>query len=167
MRTPAATVVDRSIVDPGSDKYVVKPLLELHRDDAVYDVKWSPARPSVFACVDGGGYLEVWDLNADLEVPAARAQPAPRVVEASRGGVRGTEAGPYDMVAGIEGRGTGRSLNKCAWETGEGKRIAVGGLDGLVSVFEVGSELGGAENAKEEEWDGVKRLVSRLERGWR
>ncbi|KAK7757775.1 hypothetical protein SLS62_000153 [Diatrype stigma] len=56
-----------------------------------------------------------------------------------------------------------RSLNKVAWEPGEGKRLATGGIEGVVSVFEVGPDLGGKEGARNEEWASVKKLVARLE----
>lgn len=122
---------------------VVTPLLDLPRDDAVYDVRWSPAKPGVFASVDGTGALEVWDLAVDAEVPVARGVPAPRP-----GAAAGTR---------------GRALNKCAWEPHEGRKVAVGGLDGVLSLWEVGGELGGAESAKAEEWSRMKRLVGKLE----
>lgn len=41
-------------------------------DDYVYDVKWHPTNPSLFACVDGLGKLDFWDLNKDVEVPIYR-----------------------------------------------------------------------------------------------
>jgi dynein intermediate chain len=55
-----------------------------------------------------------------------------------------------------------RSLNKLAWEKNEGRRVAVGGMDGVVTVFEVGGDLGGVET-RGDEWAGVKRLMGRLE----
>lgn len=143
VRTPSASVTrgpGAAQVDLGVDN--VAPVLDLTRDDAVYDAKWSPVRPGVFACVDGVGALEVWDLTVDMEVPAARGAPAARVVD------------------GLERKS--RSLNKCAWETHEGRRIGVGGLDGVLSVWEVGSELGG-DNAKQEEYTKMKKLVQRME----
>lgn len=126
---------------------VVSPVLELPRDDAVYDVKWSPAKPGVFAAVDGTGALEVWDLTVDTEVPVARGSPA---LSANGFG----SAGPTVK---------GRALNKCAWEPHEGRKIAVGGLDGVLSLWEVGGDLGGAESAKAEEWSRMKKLVQKLE----
>jgi hypothetical protein len=37
-------------------------------DDHVYDVKWSPSHPAVFASVDGSGRFDIYNLNQDLEV---------------------------------------------------------------------------------------------------
>lgn len=162
VKTPTGTTADKERGKVNN----VKPLLEIPRDDAVYDAKWSPSRPGVFASVDGGGFLEIWDLNADLEAPVARERTAPR---GKLGVGSASEKASMDeggFMAGMEGVGGGRSLNKCAWEAVDGKKIAVGGLDGVVSVFEVGSDLSGVERARAEEWDGVKRLVSRLEGGW-
>lgn len=127
----------------GSGMQVERPLLDIMREDVVYDVKWSPVKPGVFGLVDGAGRLEIFDLAVDVEVPVARAEP-------------GHTAGD---VFGV------KSLNKLAWEQQEGKRVAVGGLDGVVTVFEVGSELGGVEGSgKTEEWMGVKKLVGRLDK---
>ena len=118
-------------------------MLDIMREDAVYDVKWSPVRPSVFGLVDGAGRFEVFDLNADVEVPVSSAMPSHTAGD----------------VFGV------KSLNKLAWEQNEGKRAAVGGLDGVVTVFEVGNELGGLAEGKGEEWMGVKKVLARLERG--
>eukprot|EP00923_Selenidium_pygospionis_P053245 GHVN01092244.1.p1 GENE.GHVN01092244.1~~GHVN01092244.1.p1 ORF type:complete len:671 (+),score=141.94 GHVN01092244.1:79-2013(+) len=43
-------------------------------EDYVYDAKWHPTHPGVFATVDGEGYLDIWDINRDIEIPVARAQ---------------------------------------------------------------------------------------------
>jgi dynein intermediate chain len=41
--------------------------------------------------------------------------------------------------------------------------LATGGIDGSLTVFEVGSGLGGKEGSKNEEWTNVKKLVNRVE----
>jgi WD40 repeat protein len=47
----------------------VKPLRTFDEaDDYVYDVRWSPVHPSVFATVNGEGYFDVWNLNMETEV---------------------------------------------------------------------------------------------------
>ena len=73
--------------------------------------------------------------------------------------VRGINSGISPAMPG----GMSRSLNKIAWEPSDGRKVAVGGLDGVVSVFEVGSGLGGREGARSSEWDVVKRWAARLE----
>lgn len=48
-----------------------KPLYSFEdNSDYVYDVMWSPTHPALFACVDGVGHLDLWNLNNDTEVPA-------------------------------------------------------------------------------------------------
>lgn len=37
--------------------------------DYVFDVKWSPVHPSVFASCDADGYLDLWDIDTDVENP--------------------------------------------------------------------------------------------------
>ncbi|KAF2133008.1 WD40 repeat-like protein [Dothidotthia symphoricarpi CBS 119687] len=147
VRPPAATGTAGATL-PGTAQQVT-PVLDIAREDLVYDVRWSPVKPSVFALVDGAGSLEVWDLNRDVEVPVQSVKPS----DNKRGAFSGLPTGGGVM---------NRSLNKLAWERNEGRRVAVGGMDGVVTVFEVGQELGGVET-RAEEWSGIKRLVSRLE----
>lgn len=136
VRPPATTAA----ATPAASQ-TVSPILDINREDVVYDARWSPHRPGVFSLVDGAGNLEVWDLYTDTEVPAVRTSP-------SRG------------RSGI----LTRSLNKLAWEEREGRRIAAGGLDGVVTVFEVGKGLSGTpDEVPTEEWAGMKRLVGKLE----
>ncbi|PGH08289.1 hypothetical protein AJ80_07885 [Polytolypa hystricis UAMH7299] len=141
VRPPAAT--STSGASSATPAQVVSPILDISREDVVYDARWSPNRPGVFGLVDGAGNLEVWDLCQDTEVPVVRASPS-------------------------KGRGTvlKQSLNKLAWEEREGRRIATGGLDGVLTVFEVGKGLGGGtDDVPHEEWSGMKRLVAKLEQG--
>ncbi|KAL7950615.1 WD40-repeat-containing domain protein [Trichoderma barbatum] len=136
IRAPAAT----STIGAGDG--AIAPLIDFVREDVVYDAKWSPVKPSVFALVDGAGWLEFWDIAIDTEEPVSRITPSNRQ----------------------DGRTMlSRSLNKLAWEPNDGKRIATGGIDGSLTVFEVASGLGGKEGLKNEEWANVKKLVNRVE----
>lgn len=124
-----------------SSAQVVSPTLDITREDVVYDARWSPHRPGVFSLVDGAGNLEVWDLCADTEVPVVRTTPS---------------RNPGDVSY--------RSLNKVAWEEREGRRLATGGLNGVVTLFEVGKGLGGPpDEVPADEWTGMKRLLARLD----
>jgi len=78
--------------------------------DYVLDVKWSPTHPSVFASCDADGYLDLWDIDADVENPVIR----------------------YKKDSNI--------LHRLAWSH-DGKRIAVGGGNGIVNVYEVNDEV--------------------------
>lgn len=140
VRAPAAT----SSIAAGSDPLHVEPLLDFVREDVVYDAVWSPVKPGVFALVDGAGWLELWDITVDTEEPVARISPTPRKADSGRAAVP-------------------RSLNKVAWDRFEGKRLATGGIDGAVTMFEVGPDLGGKESLKNEEWTAVRKLVARIE----
>lgn len=42
--------------------------------DYIYDAKWSPVHPAVFASVDGTGSLDLWHLNEDSEMPRYKIQ---------------------------------------------------------------------------------------------
>ncbi|CAE6513669.1 unnamed protein product [Rhizoctonia solani] len=77
--------------------------------DYVYDVKWHPAHPAVFGCVDGNGRFDLWNLNADTEVPTLSTQVCPD-----------------------------RALNKLEWDRKDGKRVAIGGSDGRLYIYDVG-----------------------------
>ena len=127
----------------------ITPVIEFAREDVVYDARWSPQRPGVFALVDGAGSVEVWDMLVETEIPVAKATPTAN-----------------KKVVGLAGAHIPKSLNKLAWDEKEGRKLAVGGAGGLVTVFEVGIDIAG-EGAKAEEWSSVKRLVSRLERARR
>ena len=79
-----------------------------HNFDYVYDARWSPVHPAVFATADGTGKLDLWNLNVDTELPTASAQ------------VEGAPA-----------------LNRLTW-TPNGSQIAVGDDQGKIHLFDVG-----------------------------
>ena len=133
-----------SAAPTGSHAQDIYPVMEIPREDVVYDARWSPHRPGIFALVDGAGDVEVWDLVVSSEVPVAKARPAGN-----------------KKVVGLSGYAP-KSLNKVAWDEKEGKRVGVGGAAGLVTVFEVGAELSG-DGVRAEEWTVLKRLVGRAE----
>lgn len=136
VRAPAAT----STIGAGDGS--ITPLIDFVREDVVYDAKWSPVKPSVFALVDGAGWLELWDIAVETEEPVSRISPSARP----------------------DGRTMlSKSLNKVSWEPNEGKRLATGGINGSLTVFEVASGLGGKEGLKSEDWTNVKKLVNRVE----
>ena len=120
------------------DVKTISPVIEWVRDDMVYDVAWSPVRPSLFTTVDGSGALELWDLTStDPEIPVAWT--------------RDTQA-------------TSRALNKVCWETGaEGRKVVTGALDGRVQVWDLGSEYGVEGFGGKEEVLGIKRFLARCE----
>lgn len=75
--------------------------------DYVLDVAWSPTNPALFATVDCGGRLDLWNLNQDTEVPAASIY------------VEGSPA-----------------LNKVSW-TPSGLHVTVGDNQGKIWVYDV------------------------------
>ena len=40
--------------------------------DYVYSAKWHPINPYIFATGDGSGFIDLWDLNRDWEIPTFR-----------------------------------------------------------------------------------------------
>ncbi|MCI4375068.1 hypothetical protein PGIGA_G00104840 [Pangasianodon gigas] len=89
-----------------------KPLYSFEdNSDYVYDVMWSPAHPALFACVDGVGHLDLWNLNNETEVPSASAT------------VDGNPA-----------------LNRVRWAN-SGREVAVGDSEGRVHIYDVGEQI--------------------------
>ncbi|EIN06184.1 cytoplasmic dynein intermediate chain [Punctularia strigosozonata HHB-11173 SS5] len=78
-------------------------------DDYVYDVKWHPTHPALFGSVDGSGRFDLWNLNADTEVPIVST--------------------PV---------GNERALNKLEWDRKDGRRAALGGSDGKLYIYDIG-----------------------------
>lgn len=115
------------------------PLLHtIYRDDTVYSAKWHPSCPSVFGAVDGSGHLEVYDLLTDIDVPVARVKPQ-------------TKTASDNLF---------HPLNKLAWDK-SGKSAAIGGFDGVVTVFEMGAEL--LKKSAQSDWKDVRVLLNKID----
>lgn len=39
--------------------------------DSVYDARWSPVHPALFASVDGTGRVDLWNVDDDITAPIA------------------------------------------------------------------------------------------------
>ncbi|CAG8778724.1 8452_t:CDS:2, partial [Racocetra fulgida] len=98
-----------SVSKPSTSAQVIAPLHSFEgSDDYVYDVKWSPCHPALFASVDGTGKFSIWNLNVDTEVPIVNTQV-----------------------------GQGKALNKIQWDK-EGRKTAIGSSDGRVHIYDIG-----------------------------
>lgn len=81
--------------------------------DSVYDARWSPVHPALFAAVDSESKLTLWNINVDTEAPVTVISvPTP----------------------------DGHGLNKVRWHA-DGRKLAVGSSNGAVFVYDIG-ELG-------------------------
>ena len=87
-----------------------KPLFSFNEfTDYVYDVKWSPVHPAVFASVDGAGNLAVWNLIESMETP----------------------------IGTVDAATSGKALCNLAWSD-DGKSIIVGDAAGDITLWDVG-----------------------------
>eukprot|EP01084_Bolivina_argentea_P002678 4944_1 len=84
--------------------------------DYIYDVKWSPTNPSIFAIGDGSGNLTIFDLNISFEHP---------VSEPTNILNKENEKKNVDQV----------SITKILWSP-NGKKIIVGDSNGKISIFD-------------------------------
>lgn len=94
-------------------KESTKPLCTFESSqEYVYDVQWSPTHPSVFASCDAEGYVDVWNINRDKEMPQVRKQISEKP----------------------------RPINTLRWSK-DGRRIAVGDSQGFVTMLQVDNDL--------------------------
>lgn len=84
--------------------------------DYIYDVKWSPNNPAMFATADGDGRVDIWNLANDSELPTASTCVEPI-------GSNDTKIQP--------------SLNKLIW-TPNGNQVVVGDDVGRIHVYDIG-----------------------------
>ncbi|KAJ3576461.1 hypothetical protein NP233_g419 [Leucocoprinus birnbaumii] len=101
----------KSLAKPSTSSHSVPPVYSFEEaDDYVYDVKWHPSHPAIWASVDGSAKFDVWNLNVDTEVP---------------------------VVSTTVGSGV-KAINKLQWDRKEGRRAALGGSDGKLYIYDIG-----------------------------
>lgn len=110
--------------------------------DYIYDVKWSPNNPALFATADGDGRVDIWNLANDSELPTASTHVEPVAFGDSR---------------------VQPSLNKLIW-TPSGNQIVVGDDVGRVHVYDIG-DVGdsGSSRRQEDNWKLGEHITSRVE----
>lgn len=102
--------------------------------DYIYDVKWSPNNPALFATVDGDGRVDVWNLANDSELPTASTHVEPVAM-----------ADPSKIMQ--------PSLNKLIW-TPNGNQVVVGDDVGRIHVYDIGEvgDLNSSRTQQEDKW---------------
>ena len=88
-------------------------------NDYVYDVAWSPRHPALFACVDGSGRLDLWDLRSSSD---------------------GWSDDMFEPSMSLLIENGTRSLNKIKWSP-TGSELAVGDENGSLHIFELSASL--------------------------
>jgi len=123
----------KSIAKPSTSLQSISPLYSFDEaDDYVYDVKWHPSHPAVFGTADGSGRFDFWNLNIDTEVPVVST--------------------PI---------GAGRAINKLEWDRKDGRRVALGGSDGKLYIYDIG-DMG---VPRETEWADLQRTIANMQSG--
>ncbi|KAG6868069.1 hypothetical protein C0993_007802 [Termitomyces sp. T159_Od127] len=118
----------KSLAKPSTTPHVIPPLYSFDEaDDYVYDVKWHPAHPAVFGTADGSGRFDLWNLNTDTEVPVASTN-----------------------------LGSGRAINKLQWDRKDGRRVALGGSDGHLYIYDIGDMA----LPRESEWTDLQKTLA-------
>ncbi len=88
------------------------PILMNELETEIYDVRWSPAHPGVFATADGEGHIDLWDLS----------KPDPE---------------SYRYRKEVEGK---RAINKLRW-THDGRKLLTGDSSGVVKLWNVDKDF--------------------------
>jgi dynein intermediate chain len=87
-------------------------------EDYVYDAKWHPTNPAVFASVDGEGHVDLWNLNHSTE--------SPKVCMAS----------PHHRQL---------ALNHCHWSL-DGRNLVTGDSEGNLAIYSVDKSIAQPRN---------------------
>lgn len=103
--------------------------------DYVFDVAWSPVHPCLFACIDGAGKLDLWNLNKNFETASASMDVDNRT----------------------------RALNKLKWSR-KGTEIAIGDDHGEVSIYEINECFAKPSTSLHDEYDNLARTLNTLKK---
>jgi dynein intermediate chain len=99
----------RVVVPTTTSPQIVEPLKSFEdAQDYIADVSWAPTHPAVFACIDGCGNLQIYNLNVNVDQPVYQTT------------LPNTIGGP----------------NKLSWSK-NGEYITVASLDGSVLLFQI------------------------------
>ncbi len=121
--------------------------------DYVYDAKWHPQHPAIFATGDASGKFDLWNLNTDVEVSFCCNQLCSE---------RHTDSLLVPVVqmpaTSVSVGTTGRALNKLAWDRQLGRKIALGSGDGTLNVYDIGDQA----VPRESEWSEMQKTVQAM-----
>lgn len=92
---------------------------------------WSPTHPALFACVDGVGHLDLWNLNNETEV-----QQSPRNTMRTNPQILTDNLLFQVPTASVTVEGN-PALNRVRWAQ-SGREVAVGDSEGQVHIYDVG-----------------------------
>uniref|UniRef100_A0A6G1SLZ6 Cytoplasmic dynein 1 intermediate chain 1 n=1 Tax=Aceria tosichella TaxID=561515 RepID=A0A6G1SLZ6_9ACAR len=100
--------------------------------DYIYDVKWSPNNPALFATADGDGRVDIWNLANDSELPTASTHIEP--------------------MSTADSKALQPSLNKLIW-TPTGNQVVVGDDVGRIHVYDIGDvgEINSSRTTQQED----------------
>lgn len=115
--------------------------------DYIYDVKWSPNNPAMFATADGTGRVDIWNLANDSELPSASTQVEPIGA---------------DLLSNSSSKSAQPALNKLIW-TPNGNQVVVGDDYGRIHVYDVGdvADAGTSRRSGDDRWklgDNISRI---------
>ncbi|KAI9199746.1 WD40-repeat-containing domain protein [Polychytrium aggregatum] len=145
--------VNKSTTKSATAPQTVAPLYSFNEaDDYVYDVKWSPVHPALFAAVDGSGRISFYNLNQETEIPTTVVQATGNAGAAGSTAAAGAASAAQSTSTGV------KALNKIAWDK-EGKKTAVASSDGHIYIHDVGEMA----IPHAEEWAVFERTLTELE----
>lgn len=122
--------------NPEKEKQAIYTFESSH--DWIYDVQWSPKHPAVFASVNNSGYVDIWNINQNKEMPV----------------VRWPEENEQEKLNSRKEQ-SHAPLNCLRWSA-DGRRLITGDALGKVTLFQVHNDL---VNPSEDDFKNIVKLV--------